>query len=192
MTTTTQITQMRQRRRAALRRNPIRKIGQGCGFALGILIALGAFFASLACSSLVQDIPSIEALPTLLQPPDGTLLEPTRFYDRTGEHVIAVLQNSFSTEADYLFLESEFTAAAHSEHRDLRHARLRRSCLLAARWIHFRRFVSRRPANTRPEFGIRIPAAGRTGRMAEVAAKNACWRSSLRAVSAATRCLNGT
>ena len=107
MTTPTQITQMRQQRRAALRRNPIRKIGQGCAFALGILIALAAFFASLAWSILVQDIPSIEALPTLLQPPDGTLLEPTRFYDRTGEHVIAVLQNSVSTEANYLFLEGE-------------------------------------------------------------------------------------
>lgn len=107
MTTTTQITQMRQRRRAALRRNPTRKIGQGCGFALGILIALGAFFASLAYSSLVQDIPSIDALPTLLQPPDGNLLEPTRFYDRTGEHMIAVLQNSLSTGSDYLFLASD-------------------------------------------------------------------------------------
>ncbi|OGO28444.1 MAG: hypothetical protein A2Z16_09355 [Chloroflexi bacterium RBG_16_54_18] len=107
MTTTTQITHMRQKRKAAVRRNPTTKIGQGCGFAIGILIALGAFLSSLGFSSLVQGIPSIEELPNLLQPPDGILLQPTRFYDRSGEHVIAELRNPLSSDQDYLFLENE-------------------------------------------------------------------------------------
>jgi membrane peptidoglycan carboxypeptidase len=47
---------------------------------LAALIILGAF----AYADITRELPSVEILPRLLNPPDGLLLEPTRIYDRTG------------------------------------------------------------------------------------------------------------
>ncbi len=47
---------------------------------LGALILIGAF----AYADITRDLPSVEILPRLFNPPDGILLEPTRVYDRTG------------------------------------------------------------------------------------------------------------
>jgi membrane peptidoglycan carboxypeptidase len=47
---------------------------------LGVLIILGAF----AYADITRDLPSVEILPHLFNPPDGLLLEPTRIYDRSG------------------------------------------------------------------------------------------------------------
>ena len=54
---------------------------------MGGLIIGGAF----AYASLTANLPSIDLLPALLEPPDGSLLQPTRIYDRSGEHLLAVL-----------------------------------------------------------------------------------------------------
>ena len=58
----------------------------------GILISLVAaglvLVAALAYAGLTRDLPSIEILPRLLNPPDGFLLQPTRVYDRSGEHLL--------------------------------------------------------------------------------------------------------
>jgi len=47
---------------------------------LAALILLGAF----AYADVTRDLPSVEILPRLLNPPDGLPLQPTRIYDRTG------------------------------------------------------------------------------------------------------------
>jgi len=47
---------------------------------LAALILLGAF----AYADVTRDLPSVEILPRLLNPPNGLLLEPTHVYDRTG------------------------------------------------------------------------------------------------------------
>jgi membrane peptidoglycan carboxypeptidase len=47
---------------------------------LAALIILGAF----AYADITRDLPSVETLPRLLNPPDGLLLQPTRIYDRSG------------------------------------------------------------------------------------------------------------
>ncbi|MGC1377819.1 MAG: transglycosylase domain-containing protein [Anaerolineales bacterium] len=57
---------------------------------VGGLIIGGAF----AYASLTANLPSIDLLPALLEPPDGSLLQPTRIYDRSGEHLLAVLAPS--------------------------------------------------------------------------------------------------
>jgi len=49
---------------------------------LAASILLGAF----AYADVTRDLPSVEILPRLLNPPDGLLLQPTRIYDRTGLH----------------------------------------------------------------------------------------------------------
>ena len=48
--------------------------------ALGLVCLFGAF----AYADVTRELPSIEILPRLLNPPDGLLLQPTRIYDRSG------------------------------------------------------------------------------------------------------------
>jgi membrane carboxypeptidase/penicillin-binding protein len=64
-------------------------IGVGLALAtvVGGLIIGGAF----AYAALTANLPSLNLLPSLLNPQNGSLLQPTRIYDRTGEHLIMVL-----------------------------------------------------------------------------------------------------
>jgi membrane peptidoglycan carboxypeptidase len=61
---------------------------------LGMLLSLLAgaliLLSALAYASLTKDLPSVEALPRLLNPPNGSLLQPTRVYDRSGQHILAL------------------------------------------------------------------------------------------------------
>src|SRR5690349_17549642 len=63
----------------------------GAGLVLAILLAALIVGGAFAYASLTADLPSIDLLPALLEPPDGSLLQPTRIYDRSGEHLLAVL-----------------------------------------------------------------------------------------------------
>lgn len=60
--------------------------------ALLLFVAL-LLAGSLGYAGLVTDLPSLDQLPILLDPADGPLLQPTRLYDRTGQVVIASLEN---------------------------------------------------------------------------------------------------
>jgi len=48
-----------------------------------LLLAVG-----LAYADVTHDLPSVQYLPILLNPPDGLLLQPTRVYDRSGTHLL--------------------------------------------------------------------------------------------------------
>lgn len=58
------------------------------GMILSLLIAVFIIAAAFAYVSLTRDLPSVQSLPLLLNPPDGLLLQPTTITDRTGENVI--------------------------------------------------------------------------------------------------------
>ncbi|HEX5942867.1 MAG TPA: transglycosylase domain-containing protein [Anaerolineales bacterium] len=58
------------------------------GMILSLLTAALIIVTAFAYVSLTRDLPSIGILPTLLNPPDGLLLQPTRIYDRTGENIL--------------------------------------------------------------------------------------------------------
>jgi len=58
------------------------------GMILSLLIAALIIVTAFAYVDLTRDLPSIQTLPTLLSPADGSLLQPTRIYDRTGENII--------------------------------------------------------------------------------------------------------
>jgi len=60
----------------------------GAGMFLSLLIATLIIVSAFAYVSLTRDLPSIETLPALLNPPDGLLLQPTRIYDRTGKNIL--------------------------------------------------------------------------------------------------------
>jgi len=91
MPQTQSIVQRRRARRADERRaraTHLRMGGVGLGMIVSFLLALLILFGALAYANLTRDLPNIELLPTLLNPPDGLLLQPTRLYDRTGQHLL--------------------------------------------------------------------------------------------------------
>ena len=91
MPSTLPILHARRERRLARQREQefrTRNVLLSVGMILSLLVA--AFIITIAFNyvSLTRDLPSIEILPNLLNPPDGLLLQPTRIYDRTREHVL--------------------------------------------------------------------------------------------------------
>lgn len=63
----------------------------GAGFAASAALALGIFGLAAAWSQLTAELPPTGQLAALLNPASGALLQPTRIYDRTGEHLLAEL-----------------------------------------------------------------------------------------------------
>jgi len=96
---------MRARHQQRARRNPQGWMGLGCSLLLGLLFAGFVLVFSLVYANLTRDLPSLQALPDLLDPPDGLLLEPTTLYDRTGQHVLLTLQNPAAAGRQILTLD---------------------------------------------------------------------------------------
>lgn len=90
----------RRRDRRAIARHSVesrtRRFSLGCGFTLSLILAALIFGVTLFYANLTADLPSIEILPGLLNPPDGSLLQPTRIYDRTGQHILKTFAPSDS------------------------------------------------------------------------------------------------
>lgn len=87
------IIRTRSKRRLEARRRADSRFQRGFfvfGVILSLLLALALFGAAFAYASLTADLPPIETLPLLLNPPDGQLLQPTRLYDRSGQHLLYV------------------------------------------------------------------------------------------------------
>lgn len=103
---------MRGRRRVAERRSPGWRGGLGCSGLLSLLAALVGVLLALAYTNLSQGLPPLETLPVYLQPPEGLLLQPTRLYDRSGEHVLLSLENPDAAGRQYLYYPGPDTAEA--------------------------------------------------------------------------------
>ncbi|MBK9924329.1 MAG: penicillin-binding protein [Anaerolineales bacterium] len=58
------------------------------GMIVSLLIAALIIVTAFSYVELTRGLPSVQILPSLLNPPSGLLLQPTRIYDRTGENVI--------------------------------------------------------------------------------------------------------
>jgi membrane carboxypeptidase/penicillin-binding protein len=98
---------LRQRHRRKSRRpRDLRPIGLGLGLLVSLTVILALILLTLGYATISQDLPAVEGIPALLEPPDGTLLEPTRFYDRTGAHVLLTLAHPAVDERQYLALAS--------------------------------------------------------------------------------------
>jgi membrane peptidoglycan carboxypeptidase len=112
-----QIIRMRQRRRSKEGRSPGGRIALGCAGLVSVLVALAGIFLTLTYSQLSRDLPSIEILPSLLEPPDGLLLQPTRLYDRSGEQVLLTLQNPAAAGRQYLRLRGSSVPSAQDDNQ---------------------------------------------------------------------------
>lgn len=98
------LVEMRRRRRTLAQRNPLPPLGITCGTLLALAMALSALLAAWFYAQATFDLPSLEALPLWLSPPNGLLLQPTRLYDRSGQHLLVRLQNPAAAGSRYLYL----------------------------------------------------------------------------------------
>lgn len=80
----------RERRLAGQRVHEVRRRNAflSLGMILSLLIAALIIVIAFSYVGLTRDLPSTQLLPTLLNPPNGLLLQPTRIYDRTGKNII--------------------------------------------------------------------------------------------------------
>ena len=88
------ILRQRRERREQSRRSGesrTRRVVIGCGLIVSVLIAAAILATAFTWASLTRDLPSAAAIPVLLDPQGGALLQPTRLYDRSGARTIAVL-----------------------------------------------------------------------------------------------------
>ncbi|GAB4503223.1 MAG: hypothetical protein Fur0043_02150 [Anaerolineales bacterium] len=91
MTSVRTILRRRRDRRAALHRsleNRSQRVVIGIGFLFSALLAISILALAFYYADLTRDLPRVEQLPGLLDPPDGLLLQPTRIYDRSGQHLL--------------------------------------------------------------------------------------------------------
>ncbi|OGN95832.1 MAG: hypothetical protein A2Z71_01100 [Chloroflexi bacterium RBG_13_50_21] len=97
-----QTIKFRQQRQAKELRKPWKKLGLISALLISLLLAgvtlVGLFFFV----DLTQNLPPVGTLASLLEPPNGTLLQPTRLYDRTHEHIILTLENPAAANRRYL------------------------------------------------------------------------------------------
>ncbi len=88
---TTNIVQRRRARRVEKRHTDSsrwRMGGVSFGIFISFLLALVILAGALAYADLTRDLPNVDLLPVLFNPPDGLLLQPTRVYDRTGQNLL--------------------------------------------------------------------------------------------------------
>jgi membrane peptidoglycan carboxypeptidase len=86
----------RENRRARLAHSLRHRLGIGgfaCGSIFVLLLAIGLVMLGVAYANLTAGLPSVAQLPVMLDPNRGIRMQPTRLYDRTGEHLLLVLEN---------------------------------------------------------------------------------------------------
>ncbi len=87
------IRQRRQRRHLVLSSAQQRsqRAVLGLGFVASAVVVALVLTATLTYATLTRGLPPLGQIGVLLDPQNGQLLQPTRFYDRTGQHLIDTL-----------------------------------------------------------------------------------------------------
>ena len=88
-----QILRFRKKRQAEDRSTPLGTIGFLLAAVISILISVGVIFGVSRYAEITRDLPSPSELEILLDPISGSLLEPTRIFDRAGVRVLWRFEN---------------------------------------------------------------------------------------------------
>ena len=72
---------------------------------MSAVVAAGLMYVNMS-----RDLPSLEMLPLLMDARHGLLLQPTRLYDRTGQHLLLSLENPGINRR---FLSTDLSASSH-------------------------------------------------------------------------------
>ena len=84
-----------------------RRIPLAAALLASLSLVCGGLFLAAGFTSLSHDLPSLEALPALLSPPAGLLLQPSQVFDRSGEHLLLTLENPAAAGNEYLAVNQE-------------------------------------------------------------------------------------
>ncbi len=82
------------------------RFGLGCGMITFLALVITLLGAGLLYASLIDTLPSLTRLPEMLDPVKGTLLQPTRIYDRSGQEILYSLENA-GISRRYLSLDAK-------------------------------------------------------------------------------------
>ncbi len=104
------VIRQRRLRRAFARRNLAGRAGLGVSLLVSLLFLAGAVWLAFFAVDLTRDLPSPDQLPLLLDPPHGTLLQPTRLYDRSDRHLLLSLEHPAAARR---YLPFQSTAGEH-------------------------------------------------------------------------------
>ena len=74
------------------------------GVFISLVLVTLIFFVGNTYYRIIKDLPSIDLLPSLVEPPNGSLLHPSQFYDRTQQHIILTLENPAAVNKQYIEL----------------------------------------------------------------------------------------
>src|SRR4030067_855178 len=107
MPTVFQTIKFREQRHIKDLRNSWFRIGLVIGTLISLLVGAGGPAGVWGYYNLSRKLPPIEALPSLLEPPDGILLQPTRIYERTHQQVILTLENPAVAGKQYLHVGAD-------------------------------------------------------------------------------------
>jgi membrane carboxypeptidase/penicillin-binding protein len=105
MSVESQIIRSRQRRNQRRRKNLSKRLGKIAIVVLiitSLLTSILVIALSFLYANILNDIPSYETLPLIFESKANQLHEPTRLYDHSGQHVIAVLENPNARGKQYL------------------------------------------------------------------------------------------
>jgi membrane carboxypeptidase/penicillin-binding protein len=97
---------MRKQRRGIENRNPWGRFGLTFAGLVSLLSVVLAIGLTIIYTEITRDLPSLEKLPQLVEPPNGVLLQPTRIFDRSEEHILLTLQNPAITDRRYLPIQT--------------------------------------------------------------------------------------
>lgn len=106
MPSVTHILRIRKQQRGIKQRNILVQIGLGFAVLVSLLSIICGIGLTITYAQITRELPPLEMLPQLVEPPTGALLEPTRIFDRSEEHVLLTLQNPAITERRYLHIQN--------------------------------------------------------------------------------------
>lgn len=91
---TNPILRLRHKRRTTARLQKQTRQNRGLvslGSLLVLILGLLLLGSGYAYAAVITNLPSLDQLPTMMDPNSGSLLQPTRLYDRSGDHVLMTL-----------------------------------------------------------------------------------------------------
>lgn len=82
----------RRKRKVARRQDPLPRIAWSFSLVVSLFVVFSIFITGFYATQLFSDLPPIQHLEILLSPQQGSLLQPTQFFDRTGTVLLTSLE----------------------------------------------------------------------------------------------------
>ncbi len=113
MPSTPQLIKLHQRRWNKHKNTPLLRGGFTLALVLSIVLLTVVLYLVYIYTKTVDELPSLDSLPALLNPQYGLLMQPTQFYDRTGNHIIHTQEEPAIEKRKYFYVESQNSQIDH-------------------------------------------------------------------------------